>query len=56
MGGARRTDGKDEKCIKYPGQKNLKGRSHSYELGVDGKIILKRILGKQGVNLWTGYI
>jgi hypothetical protein len=27
---------------------NLKGRDHSEDLGIDGKIILEWILGKQG--------
>jgi len=26
------------------------------DLGVDGKIILEGILGKQGVKVWTGFI
>jgi hypothetical protein len=33
---------------------NLKGRDHSEDLGVDGKIILKGISGKLGGKLWTG--
>jgi hypothetical protein len=32
---------------------NLKGRDHSEDLGMDGKIILEWILGKQGDKLWT---
>jgi hypothetical protein len=32
----------------------LKGRDHSENLGVDGKIILVLILEKQGGNLWSG--
>jgi hypothetical protein len=35
---------------------SLKARDHTEDLGVDGKIILKRILGKQGGKLWTGCI
>jgi hypothetical protein len=31
-----------------------KGRDHVEELGVDGRIILKCILGKQVGNVWTG--
>jgi hypothetical protein len=31
---------------------NLKGRDHLENLSVDGKIILKWILGKQGRKLW----
>jgi len=36
----------------WPG--NLKGRDHLEDLGVDGKIILEWILGKQGGKVWTG--
>jgi hypothetical protein len=32
---------------------NLKGKDHSNDLGVDGKIILQWILGKEGENVWT---
>jgi hypothetical protein len=35
---------------------NVKGRDLSEETGVDGKIILKRILGKQGGKVWIGFI
>jgi hypothetical protein len=31
----------------------LKGRDHLEHLGVDGRIILKGILGKQGGRKWT---
>jgi hypothetical protein len=34
----------------------LKGRDHSDNVGVDGKIILKWILGDWGVKVWTGFI
>jgi len=33
---------------------NLKKRHHSEDLGVDGRIILERILGKHGGEVWTG--
>jgi hypothetical protein len=33
----------------------LKGRDHLEDLGTD-KIILERILGKQGGKVWTGFI
>jgi hypothetical protein len=33
---------------------NLKGRDHSEDLGVDGKIILGRILDKYGWKVQTG--
>jgi hypothetical protein len=35
---------------------NLKGRDHSEDLSVDGKIILERILGRYGGKVWTGCI
>jgi hypothetical protein len=34
----------------------LEGKNHSEERGVNGKIILKWILGKQGGKVWTGCI
>jgi hypothetical protein len=35
---------------------NLKGRDNSEDVGVDGKVILKWILGKLGRVLWTEWI
>jgi hypothetical protein len=35
---------------------NFKGRYHSEELGVHGRIILEWILGKYGGKVWTGCI
>jgi hypothetical protein len=35
---------------------NLKGKDHSEDLGVDGKIILERMLGKWGGKAWIGFI
>jgi hypothetical protein len=35
--------------------KNLKRRDHLEDMGVDGRIILEWILGKQGGKLLTGY-
>jgi hypothetical protein len=35
---------------------NPKGRDHSEDLDVDGKIILEWILGKQSGKLWNGCI
>jgi len=35
---------------------NLKGRDHSEDLDIDGRIILERILGKYGGDVWTGFI
>jgi hypothetical protein len=34
----------------------MKGRDHSEDLGVDGRIILEWILGKYGGKVWTGFI
>jgi hypothetical protein len=31
----------------------LKGRDHLENLGVDGKVMLEWISGKQGGNMWT---
>jgi hypothetical protein len=36
-------------------EKNRKGREYSGELDIDGSKILKCILKKQGVNVWTGF-
>jgi hypothetical protein len=33
---------------------NLKGRDCLGDMGIDGKIILEWILGKQGGSVWTG--
>jgi hypothetical protein len=35
---------------------NLKGRDHSEELGVDGKMILEWILGQSIEKVWVGFI
>jgi hypothetical protein len=35
---------------------NMKGRGHSEELSVDGKITLEWILGTCGGDVWTGHI
>jgi hypothetical protein len=35
---------------------SLKGREHSEDLGVDGRIISKLILGKQDWEMWAGFI
>jgi hypothetical protein len=37
-------------------RKRLKGRDDSEDLGVDGKIILERILGKYDGKAWTAFI
>jgi hypothetical protein len=33
--------------------KNLKGRHHSEDLGIDGRIILEWILGQYGGKVWN---
>jgi hypothetical protein len=35
---------------------NPKRRDHSKDLGLDGKIILEWILGKQGGRVWNGFM
>jgi hypothetical protein len=35
---------------------SLKGREHLGDVGINGKIILKNILKKYGVRMWTGFI
>jgi len=35
---------------------NLKGRDHSEDLDVDGRVILQWILQKYGGKLWTGFM
>jgi hypothetical protein len=35
---------------------SLKGRDHSEDLGADGRIILKCVLGKEGWRVWIGFI
>jgi hypothetical protein len=35
---------------------NLKGRDHSEDLGIDGRIISECILWIQGGKVWTGCI
>jgi len=35
---------------------NLKGRDHPGNLGIDGRTILERILGKQDGKVQTGFI
>jgi hypothetical protein len=35
---------------------NLKGRDHSEDLSVDGRIILKWICGKNSLGMWIEFI
>jgi hypothetical protein len=35
---------------------NLKGRDYSEDLDIDEKIKSECTLGKQGANVWTGFI
>jgi hypothetical protein len=56
VGGACSTHGRDEKYITKFLSENPKGRDHSEDLGVDGRSILKCILGKVGGKVWTGFI
>jgi hypothetical protein len=34
---------------------DFKGRDHSDDVGVDGRIILEWIIGKQDGKVWTGF-
>jgi len=56
MSGACSTHGSNDKCIQYFYCKNLKGRDHSVDLGVDGKVILGQILWKDCRKVWNGFI
>jgi hypothetical protein len=46
---------RDEMCTIFWSE-GLKGRDHSEDLGVDGRMVLKLILGKQCGKVWTGFI
>jgi hypothetical protein len=35
---------------------NLKGEDHSTDKVINGRIILKRILGQSGLEVWFGFI
>jgi hypothetical protein len=50
------THGGDEKFVTKFGLQYLKGRDHSQDLGVDGTIILERILKKLVGRMWTWLI
>ena len=46
MGGACSTNWGDERCIQGFDGKNLRERDHLEDPGIDGRIILRWILGK----------
>jgi hypothetical protein len=56
MGGACSTDGRCEKLIESFWSENLKGKDHSEDINVEGRIILERILGEKCGKLWTALI
>jgi hypothetical protein len=45
----------DEKCIQNFRWRIVKGRDHLEDLHTDGKIILKCILKKQSIRLWSKF-
>jgi len=53
MGGACSAHGGWERRIQGFGGGNLRERDHLGDPGVDGKIILRWIYRKQGVEVWT---
>jgi len=55
MGGTCTTHGRNEQYMRFK-WKNLKEKERLRELGVDGRIILKLILKKQGSRIRTGFI
>jgi len=55
MGGTHRMHERREMHTKF-GQKTLKGRDNSEDIGVGRRTILEWILGKQRGKVWTGFI
>jgi hypothetical protein len=56
MGWACGVHGGGERCIKHFGWGGLKGGDHYEDLGIDGRITLRWILGKLGLGMWIGFI
>jgi hypothetical protein len=54
MGGACSLHGRDEKCIQSFLSKNLKGKTHLYDLSIDGRIMLEWSLGEYNGKVWAG--
>jgi hypothetical protein len=52
MGGTCSTHGRDTKCEQNFGREKSNGKDHPKDLGIDGKIILGCVLGKEGG--WEG--
>jgi hypothetical protein len=48
--------GGNQKCIQKFGGEKMKRKDHSEGLGVCARIILERILKKEGGRVWTGFI
>jgi hypothetical protein len=44
-----------ERCVQNLSG-NTKGRDNTEDLVIDGRMILKRILQKQDVRAWTGFV
>jgi hypothetical protein len=53
MGGTCNTHVEDEKCIQNFSRKTLGEEANWGGIGLDGRIILKCILEKQGVRVWV---
>jgi hypothetical protein len=54
MGGARSTNGGDEKCMQKFSQKTLMEEA-IWETGIDGKIVLTEMLRRWDVRVWSGF-